>query len=747
MSLPETALSTASEPSSPNEELLRTADKLYEVLRQKMTGYLPDADLSLVDRAYAFAVRAHEGQRRASGECYVLHPLAVATLLTELEMDPVGIAAALLHDVVEDTGVKLSQLEAQFGKQVAALVDGVTKLGRLGFASAREAQAENVRKMVLAMAQDLRVVIIKLADRLHNMRTLKYLPVEKQRKIAEETLEIYAPLAHRLGVWRFKWELEDLAFRYQDPERYRQLVGKVARRRGEREGQLVEVMAVLKESLASAQINADIQGRSKHLWSIHRKMVDQGRDLSDIYDLIAVRIIVDTVPDCYAALGVVHSLWKPVPGRFKDFISVPKPNLYQSLHTTVIGPRGEPFEVQIRTWEMHRTAEYGVAAHWRYKEGGKAQDRRFEEKLSWLRQLLEWSHDLRDAQEFMDSLKIDVFADQVFVFTPKGDVFDLPAGATPLDFAYRVHTEIGHSCVGAKVNGHIVPLSYGLQNGDIVEILTSRHARGPSPDWLQLVRTPGARSRIRAWFKKQRREENVTSGRAELDRELAALGPALAVEARPALLDEVGRELNFPAGEDLLAAIGYGAVSAQRVASRLAARLGWPAGTETLPPPETPSRPHSSQGVLVRGVGDVMIRFSRCCNPIPGDPIIGYITRGRGISVHRVDCPNMQALAQDQGRIIDVAWDREADGWYQAEVQVKGLDRPGMLSEISAQVADGHANILSARAWADKGGLAMIDMVLQVHNLRELDDLVKRMRKVKDVVTVERVLRETRNAT
>ncbi|MDI6822858.1 MAG: bifunctional (p)ppGpp synthetase/guanosine-3',5'-bis(diphosphate) 3'-pyrophosphohydrolase [Bacillota bacterium] len=712
------------------------------MLVEKLTAYYPGADLDLVEKAYRFALQAHEGQRRASGECYIFHPLAVALLLTELEMDPVGIAAALLHDVAEDTGVTLAQIESRFGKQVADLVDGVTKLGRLGFASAREAQAENLRKMILAMAQDLRVVIIKLADRLHNMRTLGYLPPEKQRKIADETLEIYAPLAHRLGVWRFKWELEDLSFRYRDPERYRQLVGQVARRREEREAQLARVIEALRERLGAAGIRADIQGRAKHLWSIHRKMVEQGRDLSDIYDLIAVRVIVDTVPDCYAALGVVHSLWKPVPARFKDFISVPKPNMYQSLHTTVIGPTGEPFEVQIRTWEMHRTAEYGVAAHWRYKEGGRAGDRRFEEKLSWLRQLLEWSRDLRDAQEFMDSLRIDIFSDQVFVFTPKGDVIDLPAGATPLDFAYRVHTEVGHSCVGAKVNGRIVPLDHTLENGDIVEILTSRHSRGPSPDWLQMVRTSGARSKIRAWFKKQRREENIASGRESLDRELRALGLD-AREVRPAWLDELATELNFPAGDDLLAAIGYGAVSAQRVATRLGERLGRPAPGAPAPGPAAPTRP-SSQGVLVRGVGDVLVRFSRCCTPIPGDPIIGYVTRGRGVSIHRLDCPNVRALARDSGRLVEVSWDAGADGWYPVEMQVRGLDRPGMLSEVTAVVADARANILSARAWADKGGLALIDLVLQVHNLRELDELARRIRKIKDVVSVERVVRESR---
>ncbi|MEW6397887.1 MAG: bifunctional (p)ppGpp synthetase/guanosine-3',5'-bis(diphosphate) 3'-pyrophosphohydrolase [Bacillota bacterium] len=724
------------------EELLRAADKLFGVLVEKLSAYYPGADPQLVEKAYRFALRAHEGQRRASGECYIFHPLAVALLLTELEMDPVGIAAALLHDVAEDTGVTLAQIESQFGKQVAGLVDGVTKLGRLGFASAREAQAENLRKMILAMAQDLRVVIIKLADRLHNMRTLGYLPADKQRKIADETLEIYAPLAHRLGVWRFKWELEDLSFRYRDAERYRQLVDQVAKRREEREARLAQVIDLLKERLEAAHIRADVQGRAKHLWSIHRKMVEQGRDLSDIYDLIAVRVVVDTVPDCYAALGVVHSLWKPVSARFKDFISMPKPNMYQSLHTTVIGPAGEPFEVQIRTWEMHRTAEYGVAAHWRYKEGGRITDRRFEEKLSWLRQLLEWSRDVRDAQEFMDSLRIDVFSDQVFVFTPKGDVIDLPAGATPLDFAYRVHTEVGHSCVGAKVNGRIVPLDHPLENGDIVEILTSRHSRGPSPDWLQMVRTSGARSKIRAWFKKQRRDENIAAGRETLDRELRALGLD-AREVRPAWLDELAGELNFPAGDDLLAAIGYGAVSAQRVATRLAERLGRLAPEVPAPGPTEPSRT-SSQGVLVRGVGDVLVRFSRCCTPIPGDPIIGYVTRGRGVSIHRLDCPNVRALARDSGRLVEVSWDAGADGWYPVEMQVRGLDRPGMLSEVTAVVADARANILSARAWADKGGLALIDLVLQVHNLRELDDLARRIRKIKDVVSVDRVVRESR---
>ncbi|MEW6546232.1 MAG: bifunctional (p)ppGpp synthetase/guanosine-3',5'-bis(diphosphate) 3'-pyrophosphohydrolase [Bacillota bacterium] len=737
MSLPERVVR-----SEYTEELLRAADKLFGVLCEKLTAYYPGADVQLVEKAYRFALRAHQGQRRASGECYIFHPLAVALLLTELEMDPVGIAAALLHDVAEDTGVTLAQIESQFGKQVALLVDGVTKLGRLGFASSREAQAENLRKMILAMAQDLRVVIIKLADRLHNMRTLGYLPPEKQRKIADETLEIYAPLAHRLGVWRFKWELEDLAFRYRDPDRYRQLVARVAKRREEREAQLAQVIEVLKEHLAAAGIRADIQGRAKHLWSIHRKMVEQGRDLSDIYDLIAVRVIVDTIPNCYAALGVVHSLWKPVPARFKDFISVPKPNMYQSLHTTVIGPTGEPFEVQIRTWDMHRTAEYGVAAHWRYKEGGRVSDRRFEEKLSWLRQLLEWSRDLRDAQEFMDSLRIDIFSDQVFVFTPKGDVIDLPAGATPLDFAYRVHTEVGHACVGAKVNGRIVPLDHTLENGDIVEILTSRHTRGPSPDWLQMVKTSGARSKIRAWFKKQRRDENIAAGRESLDRELRALGLE-SREVRPQWLDELAQELNFPAADDLLAAVGYGAVSAQRVATRLAERLGRPVPGMTAPGPAAQVR-HSSQGVLVRGVGNVLVRFSRCCTPIPGDPIIGYVTRGRGVSIHRLDCPNVRVLAQDSGRLVEVAWDEGADGWYPVELQVRGLDRPGMLSEVTALVADAKANILSARAWADKGGLALIDLVLQVHNLRELDELARRIRKVKDVVSVERVARDSR---
>lgn len=712
-------------------------------LMARVSRYARQQDLPLIERAHAFSARAHAGQRRASGEEFVQHPLAVALILSELEMDAVTIAAAMLHDVVEDTGISLLEVQSEFGPEVALLVDGVTKLGRLEFRSHVEEQADNLRKMFFAMAEDLRVIIIKLADRLHNMRTLGHLPPERQRLFAQETLEIFAPLAHRLGIWRFKWELEDLAFRYLNPDEFYDLAQSIAKQRSQRDAEAQVVIEVLRERLAAAGVDADIQGRAKNLYSIYRKMVDQKKTIAEIYDLVAVRVIVASVRDCYTALGVVHELWKPIPGRFKDFIAMPKANMYQSLHTTVMGPHTEPMEIQIRTQEMHRTAEYGIAAHWRYKEGGT--DRGFDQKLAWLRQVLEWQKELGDAREFMESLKIDLFDDEVFVFTPKGDVIDLPAGATPLDFAYQIHTDVGHRCVGAKVNGKIVPLEHELQNGDIVEILTSRQSAGPSLDWLKLVKTSSARTKIRNYFKRQRREENVARGRELLERELRRLE----LEPREVISDEVTRpvvrKLNFTAFEDLLAAIAYGGITAGNVAARLREsyrRVARPvADTDLTIEPVAPlQRPGS--GIRVRGVDHVLVKFGRCCNPVPGDPVIGYITRGRGVSVHRLDCPNMASYARDPERLLEVQWEEEISGSYPVDITVTGLDRPGLLSEVAQVAADMRTNIISARARSDSDGFGTIDLTLEIRGLEQLERLFARLRRIHDVMDVHRVLRE-----
>jgi len=710
--------------------------------------YLGPANLEWIQRAFRFSQAAHAGQKRASGCDFIEHPLAVALILAELELDVTTLVAALLHDTVEDTPVTLEQVEAEFGPEVALLVDGVTKLNQIEWRTRLEEQAENLRKMFLAMARDIRVVLIKLADRLHNMRTLAVVPREKQIAKSRETLEIFAPLAHRLGMSRIQWELEDLALRYLEPERYRELAERIPRKRAEREELARVIIDTLREKLAEAGIRADIQGRAKHFYSIYRKMYEQGKDLSQIYDLIAVRVIVDSVKDCYGALGVVHTIWRPLPGRFKDYIATPKSNMYQSLHTTVIGPQGEPFEIQIRTWEMHRTAEYGIAAHWRYKEGGKT-DPEFDAKLAWLRQVLEWQNDLRDAREFMESLKIDVFSDEVFVFTPKGDVIELPAGSTPVDFAYRIHTEIGHRCVGAKVNGRIVPLDYRLKNGDIVEILTSKGSAGPSADWLQFVRTSTARSRIRQWLKKQRRDENLERGRLLLEYEIRAHGLPLREVWRKDWLDEIAARYNLPDGDELLVAIGYGGVAAGQVAGRLRdlyRKLVAPAekGEGGAAAPAVETRPRQRQGgvgagVRVDGLDHVLVRFSRCCNPVPGDPIVGYVTRGRGVSIHRADCAMLKASPEVEERLIEVTWDEVGGKSFPVAVELVCYDRVGLLSDIAAVVADTRRNILSSRTRTRRDGTAVIDLVVEVQSLEQFDHLRRQLERIRDVIKVERV--------
>ena len=716
-------------------------------LMEKLHKASPEG-IKLVEKAYSFAEEAHRGQLRNSGEEYIQHPLEVAKILLELEMDEATIAAAFLHDVVEDTHYTNEDIEREFGSQVAILVDGVTKLGRIEYKSKEELQVENLRKMFLAMAKDIRVILIKLADRLHNMRTLKFHSEKKQKEIALETLEIFAPLANRLGIFRIKWELEDLSFRYLKPQEYYDLSEGIALKRAEREVQINEVISQLSKRLAEVGIKADISGRPKHFYSIYRKMINQHRELSEISDLTAVRVIVDSVNDCYGALGIIHTMWKPLPGRFKDYIAMPKPNMYQSLHTTLVGAHGEPYELQIRTWEMHRTAEYGIAAHWKYKEGaGKPVGGNFEQKLSWLRQMLEWQHDSRDAGEFMESLKIDLFADTVFVFTPKGDVVELPAGSCPVDFAYRVHTDVGHRCVGAKINSRIVPLETKLANGDIVEILTSKQSNGPSRDWLSFVKTSQAKNRIRGWFKKEKREENIVRGREGIEREVRKLGLDPAQVLKSDLLLKIGKSYNITNVEDLYAAMGDGAVTVNKVLVRLKEDLTKDERErlqlEALQQGEgKPSIGYgkASQGVRVKGVDNILVRFSRCCNPLPGDDIVGYITRGRGVSIHRRECDNVKAHSQEeQARMVEVIWDTEVESIYPVDLEIFALDRPRLVTDVMNVVMETRTNILGINARVAKDKNTHIQLSIEIRNLGHLYNVMQKIRRVKDVTSVERV--------
>lgn len=700
------------------------------------------SDRGMLKDAIDFAEKAHEGQARASGEPYIAHPLAVASILAEWHMDPETLVAALLHDVVEDTSYRLEDIETRYGLAVAQLVDGVTKLDRLEVRSREEEQAENLRKMLLAMAKDIRVILIKLADRLHNMRTLKHLAPDRARRIAQETMEIYAPLAHRLGIFHVKWELEDLAFQSLHPDAYQKMKELVAKKRKERESTVDQAIAVLSSRLQQAGLHAEISGRAKHLYSIWLKM-EKGYDFDQIYDLVAVRILVESVKDCYAALGLAHSLWKPVPGRFKDYIAMPKSNLYQSLHTTVIGPLGEPLEVQIRTFEMHHTAEYGIAAHWRYKEGGQP-DPEFDQKLSWLRQLLDWQRDMGDAQEFMDTLRIDLFADEVFVFTPRGDVLDLPANATPIDFAYRIHTDIGHHCVGAKVNGRIVPLSTELENGDIVEILVNRHSPGPSTDWLRFVVTSQARSRIRQWIRRERRQEHLGRGREMWERELHRAGIEISAERQAELI----RKLGYASLDDLVIGISEGSINPVHVVGRVKDELQKAHGTPVVAvPPKTPAKKKSKGAanpseVLVRGQRRMLTRLARCCQPVPGDKIIGYLTRGRGVSVHRLGCPNEKELSRDPERIIEVSWDEAESDLVQhpVELAVYAWDRAGLLADVANAVAN--SNIRSAKAQTFRDRTAVVNVHLDVRNLEQLSRIIRRLERLPYVQRVERVSHE-----
>ena len=713
-----------------NEKVSNCPYISVEELIEKIRRYHPDDNMDLVRRAYAFSEQAHREQRRKSGDPYFIHPCAVAVILADLMLDATTIAAGLLHDCVEDVECVTTQtIREMFGQDVELLVDGVTKLSKLNFSSREEQQAESLRKMFLAMAKDIRVVLIKLADRLHNMRTLKYQKPERQVPIARETLDIYAPLAHRLGVYTIKWELEDLALRYIDPDGYYDLVAKVGMRREEREKLIASVTRQLQDSLRKTGIKAEIEGRPKHFYSIYKKMKSQNKTFDQINDLIAIRVLVNTQQDCYYVLGVVHTLWPQVPGRFKDYISVPKANMYQSLHTTVVN-QGRPFEVQIRTFEMHRTAEYGIAAHWRYKEGKQIDE--LDTKLSWLRRILDWQSEARDSSDFGELLKFDLFADEVFVFTPKGDVVSLPRGATPLDFAYRIHSAVGNRCIGAKVNGRIVPLSSSLETGDFVEVMTSQASHGPSRDWLNIVKTSEAKAKIRAWLKKEEREENIVKGKEMLAAEAKKAGYTMAQLTKADILEPVFKRYSLSSLDDLYATIGFGGLSTLQLLNRLTEEYKKQNKAEAPPLPivekpaeevKKPAPSSSSNGVIVKGESGMLVRFARCCNPLPGDAIVGYITRGRGVSVHRADCINLKDAGVEPERMIEVEWESSGAGSYEADIQMLCYDHAGLFAEISLMFASpGRAGDGRDRAH----GKEQTGAVHDEHDHRHQDDATAR---------------------
>ena len=719
-------------------------------LIRRIRKFHPEDDMDVVRRAYAFAEKAHANQKRKSGEPYFSHPCAVAVILTDLMLDGTTIAAGLLHDCVEDVeGVTLEVIRNAFGQEVELLVDGVTKLNQLNFASREEAQAETLRKMFLAMAKDIRVVLIKLADRLHNMRTLKYQKPERQIPIARETLDIYAPLAHRMGVYTIKWELEDLSLRYIDPEGYYELVRLVGMKREERERLISEVTQQLGAKLREAGIKAEITGRPKHFYSIYKKMKSQNKTFDQTNDLIAIRVLVNSQQDCYFVLGVVHTMWPQVPGRFKDYISMPKQNMYQSLHTTVVN-QGRPFEVQIRTFDMHRTAEYGIAAHWRYKEG-RASESELDQKLSWLRRILDWQSDVRDPGEFGELAKVDLFADEVFVFTPRGDVITLPRGATPLDFAYRIHSAVGNRCIGAKVNGRIVPLASQLETGDFVEVMTSSSSRGPSRDWLNIVKTSEAKAKIRAWLKKEQREENIPLGRDMMDKEARRLGYSLSQLLRGEAVDVICKRFSAQTLDDVYAMVGFGGLSCAQVINRLVDEYkksvkpdeAAPAVMQDIGKAEEQPRKQpqsSSNGVIVKGESGMLVRFARCCNPLPGDKIIGYITRGRGVSVHRADCVSLKDPDVEKDRLIEVEWEAQgANASYEAEIRIITYNRTGLLAEISVLLATQEVPVTTITGHAYKDSTYIFHVSIIIKDTQQLNRIIRDLQKWPDVIEVSRV--------
>lgn len=726
---------------------------MIESLLKKIDKNCINVDIDMIKKAYDFANEAHKSQKRESGEPYIIHPIEVAEILAELGMDTSTIAAGLLHDVLEDTECTYKEMSEIFNDEIASLVNGVTKLGKIEYKSKQEQQADNVRKMLLAMAKDIRVIIIKLADRLHNMRTLKFMPKEKQKLKAKETLDIYAPLAHRLGMSKIKWELEDLSFRYLHEEEYYDLVRQIAEKRIEREAYISNIIDDLYKNLDESSIDSDIEGRPKHFYSIYRKMVNKNKTIEQIFDLTAIRILVNSVKDCYGVLGIVHTIYKPIPGRFKDYIAMPKPNMYQSLHTTVIGPQGKTFEIQIRTFDMHKTAEYGIAAHWKYKEGdsGEEKGKGFDKKLAWLRDMLEWQKETSDAEEFMEGFKIDLFSDEIFVFTPKGVVINLASGSTPIDFAYRIHTDIGNRCIGAKVNGKIVPLDYKLKTGEIVEIITSQAAKGPNMDWLNIAKSNQAKSKIKSWLKKAKKDENINKGKEILEKELKKQGVLLSEITRGDSYDKFAKRYNLHNSDDIYAAVGVGSITASAFVSRLkeenlsekvkqsdeevAKNI-----EDQIAKSERASKKVSNYGITVKGESNLMIRFARCCNPVPGDEIQGYITKGRGVSVHRTDCSNLKSLiAYDPNKVVDVSWGISKGASYVAEVRVKADDRMGILSDIMQVITDSGLHLNALNANSAKGNEALINIKIKIDSIEQLKELMKKIKRLKGVMDVFRM--------
>ncbi len=722
-------------------------DNRYNRLVEKIKQYNPGCNFSLIEKAYILSKTAHDGQMRESGEPFISHPLEVAHILADLELDCTAIIAGILHDTVEDTNCTIEQLKEQFGEEIVALVDGVTKLDKIPYTTKEEQQAENLRKMLLAMAKDIRVILIKLADRLHNMHTIKFMPPEKQLEKARETLEIYAPLAHRLGISKIKWELEDICLRYIDPKGYYELVERIAKKRREREAFITQILEEIKAKSAELGIEAHLDGRPKHFYSIYKKMQEQNKSLEQIYDLFAVRVIVNSVKDCYAILGMVHELYKPMPGRFKDYIAMPKPNMYQSLHTTLIGIEGTPFEVQIRTWDMHKVAEVGIAAHWKYKEGHSASGD-MDNRLAWLRQMLEWQKDTRDANEFLETVKVDLFSDEVFVFTPKGDVINLPIGSTPIDFAYAIHSAVGNKMMGAKVNGEMVRLSSTLKNGDIIEILTSSNVHGPSRDWLKIAKSSQARNKINQWFKKENREENILRGKENIERELKKQGMTYSQLFKTEWIEIVLKKFNFNSLEDLYSAVGFGGITSSKVVTRLrdeyrkTVKAEEPehdaVEEEIQSKAEKKKKNIPESGIVVKGIDNCLVRLSRCCNPVPGDDIIGYITRGRGVSVHRSDCTNVTGNLSDDGRLIEVKWYTASNVAYKADVNIMANDRASLLMEVTNVIAEAKIHLKAINARTTKDQLVIINLTLEINDTEQLEKIIKKLKKVDSVFEVSR---------
>ncbi|MBS5842454.1 MAG: bifunctional (p)ppGpp synthetase/guanosine-3',5'-bis(diphosphate) 3'-pyrophosphohydrolase [Clostridiales bacterium] len=726
----------------------------FQKLEDSLKAHNPGVDLTMLEKAFALANEKHKEQKRKSGEPFIIHPVAVASMLGEMDMDMPSIIAGMLHDIVEDTSVTIGEIRELFGDEIAYLVDGVTKLKRIPMSTKEELQAENLRKMFLSMASDIRVIVIKLVDRLHNMRTLQYVNTDSQITKARETLEIYTPLAHRLGMTKIKWELEDLCFKYLEPEAYNNLVTQITQRRDQQEAYIKKVLDAIQVRLDEAGIKAFLDGRPKHFYSIHKKMIAQNKALNQIYDLLAIRVIVDTVQECYTVLGIIHEMYTPMPGRFKDYIAMPKPNMYQSLHTTLIGPDGQPFEAQIRTWEMHKTAEIGIAAHWKYKEGGKnGKPSEYDGKLEWVRNLLDNQKEVEDPDEFVETFKMDLFTDEVFVFTPKGDVKCLPKGSCPIDFAYAIHSAVGNRMIGAKVNGEIKPLNYRLRTGDFVEIITSQTNHGPSRDWLNIVKSSEAKSKIRQWFKKECRDENIERGKEIVEREIKKQGFKHEQIFKPEWLEPLLKKYKFSSVDDLLNVIGFGELSAQKIINILKEEykksISGSKEEELLakldsaknPKKEKQKQHASDNGIIVKGIDNCLVRLSRCCNPVPGDSIVGYITRGRGVSVHRTDCPNIVAMSELENRVIDVRWAEKSKSSYIVDISIKAVDNSNLLLQIAKLIAETKLPMKAINARTTRDNYELIDLTIEITDRSELDKLVKKINGIENVVEVSRTVK------